>query len=79
MGHCLEALWDHWCGPGLRPPGRRRQVGGEQPGRDLRHGFVSLLSDGGVPLEEISREQIRLVIRTGATGMDDLHSQDAEA
>ena len=55
--------------------------------RELRHSFVSLLSDSGVPLEEISRlvghsstsvtelvyrHQIRPVIQTGAAAMDDL-------
>ncbi len=53
--------------------------------RELRHSFVSLLSDSGVPLEDISRlvghsgtsvtelvyrHQIRPVIQTGATVMD---------
>ncbi|MFF7237699.1 Scr1 family TA system antitoxin-like transcriptional regulator [Streptomyces collinus] len=53
--------------------------------RELRHSFVSLLSDRGVPLEEISRlvghsgtaateevdrKQIRPVIQTGAVVMD---------
>jgi hypothetical protein len=53
--------------------------------RELRHSFVSLLSDVGVRLEEISRlvghsgtsvtelvyrHQIRPVIQTGATIMD---------
>lgn len=53
--------------------------------RELRHSFVSLLSDRGVPLEEISRlvghsgpavteevyrKQIRPVIQTGAVAMD---------
>ena len=55
--------------------------------RELRHSFVSLLSDAGVLIEEISRlvahsgtsvtelvyrHQIRPVIRTGATVMDSL-------
>ncbi|HYN73713.1 MAG TPA: site-specific integrase, partial [Nakamurella sp.] len=55
--------------------------------RELRHSFVSLLSDAGVPVEEISRlvghsgtsvtelvyrHQIRPVIQTGATIMDQL-------
>ncbi|MCW2904029.1 MAG: site-specific integrase [Streptosporangiaceae bacterium] len=55
--------------------------------RELRHSFVSLLSDRGVPLEEISRlvghsstavteevyrKQIRPVIQTGAVAMDEL-------
>ncbi len=53
--------------------------------RELRHSFVSLLSDDGVPLEEISRlvghsstavteevyrKQIRPVVQTGAVAMD---------
>ncbi|MEV0160409.1 tyrosine-type recombinase/integrase [Nonomuraea fuscirosea] len=53
--------------------------------RELRHSFVSLLSDSGIPLEEISRlvghsstavteavyrKQIRPVLQTGATVMD---------
>ncbi|MFJ5922450.1 tyrosine-type recombinase/integrase [Kitasatospora sp. NPDC092948] len=61
--------------------------------RELRHSFVSILSDKGVPLEEISRlvghsstsvteevyrKQIRPVIQTGATVMDDVfgHAPD---
>jgi integrase len=59
--------------------------------RELRHSFVSLLSDDGVSLEEISRlvghkntvvteivyrKQIRPVIQTGATAMDRLFAQD---
>ena len=55
--------------------------------RELRHSFVSLLSDRGVPIEEISRlvghsstlvtetvyrHQLRPVIETGARAMDDL-------
>ncbi|MGW0806032.1 tyrosine-type recombinase/integrase, partial [Nonomuraea sp. NPDC002799] len=53
--------------------------------RELRHSFVSLLSDQGIPLEEISRlvghsstavtelvyrKQIRPVLQEGATAMD---------
>jgi integrase len=62
--------------------------------RELRHSFVSLLSDAGVPVEMISqlvghrgtsvteivyRHQIRPVIQTGATVMDELfgHAGDA--
>jgi integrase len=63
--------------PGLDPD--------EWTPRELRHSFVSLLSDAGVPIEEISqlvghsgttvtelvyRHQIRPVIQTGATIMD---------
>lgn len=55
--------------------------------RELRHSFVSLLSDSGVPLEEISRlvghsstsvtelvyrKQIRPVVQTGAAAMDEI-------
>ncbi len=61
--------------------------------RDLRHSFVSLLSDAGVPIEEISRlvghsgtsvtelvyrHQLRPVIQTGATIMDQLFGTDRE-
>jgi integrase len=60
--------------------------------RELRHSFVSLLSDSGVPLEEISRlvghsstavteevyrKQIRPVIQTGAVAMDRIFKDDA--
>lgn len=59
--------------------------------RELRHSFVSLLSDSGVPLEEISRlvghsgtavteevyrKQIRPVIQTGAVAMDGIFKAD---
>ena len=65
--------------PGLDP--------GEWTPRELRHSFVSLLSDAGVPIEEISRlvghsgtsvtelvyrHQIRPVIQSGAVAMDAL-------
>jgi integrase len=58
--------------------------------RELRHSFVSLLSDAGVPVEQIAqlvghsgtnvtelvyRHQIRPVIQTGATIMDRLFGQ----
>ncbi|GHE40128.1 site-specific integrase [Streptosporangium violaceochromogenes] len=58
---------------------------GQWAPRELRHSFVSLLSDSGVPLEEISRlvghrstavtelvyrKQIRPVLQSGATAMD---------
>jgi integrase len=60
--------------------------------RELRHSFVSLLSDSGVPLEEISRlvghsstavtelvyrKQIRPVLQQGATAMDRIFSAAA--
>ncbi|SCK43563.1 tyrosine-type recombinase/integrase [Streptomyces sp. WMMB 322] len=62
--------------------------------RELRHSFVSLLSDSGVPLEEISRlvghsstavtekvyrKQIRPVIQTGAVVMDRVFENDRVA
>ena len=58
--------------------------------RELRHSFVSLLSDAGVPVEQIAqlvghsgtnvtelvyRHQIRPVVQTGATIMDRLFGQ----
>ncbi|MFK0192428.1 tyrosine-type recombinase/integrase [Kitasatospora sp. NPDC090308] len=61
--------------------------------RELRHSSVSILSDRGVPLEEISRlvghsstsvteevyrKQIRPVIQTGATVMDDVFGHAPE-
>jgi integrase len=60
---------------------------GEWTPRELRHSFVSLLSDSGVPVEKISllvghkgshvtelvyRKQLRPVVEDGATVMDDL-------
>lgn len=62
--------------------------------RELRHSFVSLLSDAGVPLEEISRlvghsgttvtelvyrHQIRPVVETGAVVMDQLFAPNSGA
>jgi integrase len=62
--------------------------------RELRHSFVSLLSDAGVPLEEISRlvghagttvaelvyrHQLKPVIQTGATVMDRLFGTETES
>jgi integrase len=59
--------------------------------RELRHSFVSLLSDSGVPIEEISRlvghrstvvteivyrKQLRPVIQAGATAMDRLFAPE---
>jgi integrase len=59
--------------------------------RELRHSFVSLLSDSGVPIEEISRlvghagthvtelvyrHQLRPVIESGAVAMDRLFASD---
>ncbi|MFI7455048.1 tyrosine-type recombinase/integrase [Nonomuraea sp. NPDC049714] len=61
--------------------------------RELRHSFVSLLSDNGIPLEEISRlvghsstavteavyrKQIRPVLQAGAVAMDRIFEGRAE-
>ena len=71
--------------PGLDPT--------EWTPRELRHSFVSVLSDAGVPLEQISqlvghsgttvtelvyRHQLRPVVQTGATVMDKLFDQRDE-
>jgi integrase len=71
--------------PGLNPD--------EWTPRELRHSFVSLLSDAGVPIEDVSRlvghsstsvtelvyrHQIRPVIQSGATIMDRLFSPPAD-
>ncbi|WP_369248083.1 tyrosine recombinase XerC [Streptomyces sp. R41] len=62
--------------------------------RELRHSFVSLLSDHGIPLERIAllvghssqttteavyRKQLRPVITQGAEAMDEIFAEDAEA
>ena len=59
--------------------------------RELRHSFVSLLSDSAIPVEEISRlvghkstvvtelvyrEQIRPVVQSGAEAMDQIFGAD---
>ncbi|ELS55211.1 tyrosine-type recombinase/integrase [Streptomyces viridochromogenes] len=61
--------------------------------RELRHSFVSLLSDHGIPLERIAllaghssqatteavyRKQLRPVITQGAEAMDDISAEDQE-
>jgi len=61
--------------------------------REMRHSFVSLLSESGMPIEEISRlvghkgtgvtelvyrKQLRPVIETGAKAMDDLFGTRAD-
>lgn len=71
--------------PGLNPE--------EWTPRELRHSFVSLLSDAGVPIEDVSRlvghsstsvtelvyrHQIRPVIQSGATIMDRLFGSPAD-
>ncbi|MGW0807973.1 tyrosine-type recombinase/integrase [Nonomuraea sp. NPDC002799] len=65
--------------------GRAKIAGKEWAPRELRHSFVSLLSDHDIPIEDISRlvghsntvvtetvyrQQIRPVIQEGATAMD---------
>ena len=72
--------------PGLNPE--------EWTPRELRHSFVSLLSDAGVPIEDVSRlvghsstsvtelvyrHQIRPVIQSGATIMDRLFGSPANS
>src|SRR5918995_2048529 len=72
------------------PRSRRRLDPADWTPRELRHSFVSLLSDAGVSFEDISRlvghsgtnvtelvyrHQIRPVIQTGATVMDRLFGQ----
>ncbi|WP_245685399.1 tyrosine-type recombinase/integrase [Streptomyces yerevanensis] len=62
--------------------------------RELRHSFVSLLSDHGIPLERIAllvghssqatteavyRKQLRPVITQGAEAMDEIFSDDERA
>jgi integrase len=66
---------------------------GEWTPRELRHSFVSLLSDAGVPIEQISRlvghsgttttetiyrKQIRPVIVHGADAMDRIFPGEAD-
>lgn len=61
--------------------------------RELRHSFVPLLSDHGIPLERIAllvghssqatteavyRKQLRPVITQGAEAMDDIFAEDQE-
>ena len=67
-------------------------IAGEWTPRELRHSFVSLLSDSGMPIEEISRlvghrstavteliyrKQIRPVVQSGATAMDGIFGPEA--
>jgi integrase len=69
----------------LREHRTRQDVLKRQAGRELRHSFVSLMSDAGVPLEHISRlvghsgttttetiyrKQIRPVLIEGTDAMD---------
>lgn len=99
----LDLVFPTRAGTGMDKDNARRafrsalaQVPGIDPDawtpRELRHSFVSLLSDSGVPLEEISRlvghsgtsvtelvyrHQIRPVIQTGAVVMDRLFATGA--
>jgi integrase len=67
---------------------------GEWTPRELRHSFVSLLSDSGIPVEEISRlvghkstvvtelvyrKQIRPVLQSGAVAMDQIFGGHEDA
>ncbi len=75
------------CQRPTRPPQRRRRPGPDAwTPRQLRHSFVSLLPDEGVPIEQIARlighvggskvtdavyrKQLRPVIDEGATAMN---------
>jgi integrase len=73
----------------LRAICRKAKIGGDWAPRDMRHTFVSLLSDNGMAIEEISRlvghsstnvtetvyrHELRPVITTGAEVMDKLFS-----
>jgi integrase len=75
----------------LRTICRRAGIGGEWTPRELRHTFVSLLSDNGMAIEEISRlmghsssnvtetiyrHQIRPVITIGAEAMDKIFANE---
>ena len=66
---------------------------GEWAPREMRHSFVSLLSDDGIPLENIARlvghvdttttetgyrKQIRPVVLDGATAMDRIFPADID-
>ena len=83
---------------GLRMVGGRAAAAGREPKdwtpHELRHSFMSLLSDAAVSVEMISqlvghrdtsvteivyRHQIRPVIQTGATVMDELFGQAGDA
>ncbi len=88
IGRASAGLVQGWIGvvrPGIDPL--------EWTPRELRHSFVSVLSDAGVPLEAISqlvghsgtsvtelvyRHQLRPVIQTGATVMDALFRVELE-
>lgn len=77
-----------------RAAGRRKAgLEPEWTPRELRHSFVSLLSDHGIPLERIAllvghssqttteavyRKQLRPVITQGAEAMDDIFAEDQE-
>jgi integrase len=89
---CIEALCRQraqQAADRLSAGERWRENPSEWTPRELRHSFVSLLSDAGVPLEQISqlvghsgttvtelvyRHQLRPVIQTGAIVMDQLFS-----
>ncbi|MFG3033402.1 site-specific integrase [Streptomyces sp. NPDC048253] len=83
---CVDALWQQF-----EDQGWDRLAADEWTLRELRHSFVSLLSDRGVPLdvisrlvghsgtavtEEVYRKQIRPVIQTGAVAMDGIFGID---
>lgn len=72
---------------------RRADIGEDWTPRELRHSFVSLMSERGITSEEISRlvghsstrvtevvyrHELRPVLRTGADMMDKIFSKDAD-
>jgi integrase len=86
--HTVSAIWASRARPTYRLP-KVTAAAGLDPAdwtpRELRHSFVSLMSDAGVPIERISRlvghsgttvtetvyrKQIRPVITYGAEAMD---------
>jgi integrase len=71
---------------------KRAGIGADWTPRELRHSFVSLMSDRGITTEEISRlvghsstrvtevvyrHELRPVLRTGAEAMDKIFSREA--
>jgi integrase len=85
--------WTEWITAAAGRAGKPSKNPTEWTPRELRHSFVSVLSDAGVPLEQISqlvghsgttvtelvyRHQLRPVVQTGATVMHQLFDQRDE-
>ncbi|MFD0857125.1 tyrosine-type recombinase/integrase [Actinomadura adrarensis] len=73
---------------------RRAKIGEAWSPRELRHSFVSLMSDSGVPIEniadlcghsstavteEVYRHQLKPVITSGAEAIDAVFGEDRSA